>query len=418
MSGLVTAKELREQRARSAEEARAMLDTIRGEDREFSAEERDKFDKIHEDQEALKRRIDDLEKQDALESELRATAGTVAGQADIDKESSKDEIEERARKYEAAFDRYLRVGVEDMTPDERAIVHEQRAQSVGTTTAGGFLVPEGFSGQLEESMLAFGGMREAATQFSTATGNDLPWPTVDDTSNTGALLAENTTVAEQDFTFGQIVFKAYKYSSKLVKVSVELLQDSAFDLNAYLATALGTRIGRITNTHFTTGTGTAQPQGVVTASSVGKTGTTGQTTSIIFDDLVDLEHSVDPAYRRSPGTRFMMHDSSLKVIKKLVDSQNRPLWLPGIAVKEPDTILSYPYVINQDVATMAANAKSVLFGDFSKYMIRNVAGLAVLRLSERFADSHQIGFLAFSRADGRTLDAGTDPIKHYANSAT
>ena len=145
-------------------------------------------------------------------------------------------------------------------------------------------------------------------------------------------------------------------------------------------------------------------------------GQVGQTTSVIYEDLVDLEHSVDPAYRAE--AEFMFHDDTLKVLKKLKDADGRPLWLPGVAVREPDTILGYNYVINQDMPIMAANAKSILFGDFSKYMIRDVMDLMLLRLVERYADFAQVGFIAFSRHDGDLLDAGTNPIKHYANSAT
>jgi HK97 family phage major capsid protein len=181
----------------------------------------------------------------------------------------------------------------------------------------------------------------------------------------------------------------------------------------FLGSALGTRIGRITNRDFTLGTGSANPNGIVNAATLGKTGATGQQASVIYGDLVDLEHSVDPAYRA--GARFMMHDQSLKVIKKLVDSQGRPLWMPGLVGGAPDTILGYPFTINQDLATMATSAKSILFGDFSKYIIRDVAEVSVLRLDERFAEFHQVAFLAFARVDGDLLDAGTNPVKWYAN---
>ncbi len=213
-----------------------------------------------------------------------------------------------------------------------------------------------------------------------------------------------------------MTIQAFMYSSKLVRVSFQLLQDSAFDLNSFLARKLGERIGRITNTHFTTGDGTAKPNGVVTASTQGKVGATGQTTSVKYEDLVDLEHSVDPAYRN--GAEWTMHDNTLGAIKKLVDSQGRPLFVPGIAANAPDTILGYSFVSNNDVAQMAANAKSILFGNFSKYLIRDISGFQMLRLVERYAEFFQVGFIGYSRHDGDLIDAGTNPIKHYANSAT
>jgi len=206
------------------------------------------------------------------------------------------------------------------------------------------------------------------------------------------------------------------YTSKIVRISFQLLQDSAFDLESWLARKLGIRIARITNEHFTVGTGTSQPEGVVTGASQGKVGASGQTTSVTYPDLVDLEHSVDRAYRTNG--QWMFHDSSLKALKKMEDSQNRPLWLPGIAQREPDMILGKPYIVNNDMPEMAASAKSILFGDFSAYCIRDVLGVQLLRLVERYADYLQVGFLAFARHDGGMLDAGTGPIKYYQNSAT
>ena len=155
------------------------------------------------------------------------------------------------------------------------------------------------------------------------------------------------------------------------------------------------------------GVGTTEPKGVITAATagptaVGSSGTTGGSetggTSIGYADLVALEHSVDPLYRRN--AKFMMHDSTLAKIKQISDKQGRPLWLPGVAFNAPDTILGYQYSINNDMAAVAVNAKSLAFGDFSKYLIRRVKELMVLRLTERFADYGQVAFLGFARYDG------------------
>lgn len=289
---------------------------------------------------------------------------------------------------------------------------EARAQSL-SGSAGGYTVPQGFLNQLEASLLAFGGMREVATILRTGEGNDLPIPTVSDHSNVGAILAENTQVAEQDVTFGQITMKAYKYSSKLIRVSAELLQDSAIDLESFIGGALGERIARILNTHFTTGDNSSKPQGI-TSSGAGITAASA--TAITYGELVELQHSVDPSYRQN--ARFMMHDSTFKAIRKLLDSQNRPIFQPDISASSPGTLLGSPVVINQDCATIAAGAKAVFFGDFSKYIIRDVQDFTLLRLEERYADYHQVGFVGFSRHDGRILDAGTDPIKHLVLAAS
>ena len=413
-------KSLREKRANIIFQAGEVLKTAKSEERELNQEEKEKFDKMHAEAETIKGQYEALERQHDAEQELAQERDQPR---DILREDTGEvDPEEEKEMQDLTFRAWLAGGVSGLSPEQRAHMQQRRTQvpearalAVGTDSAGGYTVPPGFVEQIETSMLAFGGMREAAFVMRSDSGNDIEWPTVNDTGNAGALLAENSQVAEQDVTFGSKTLGAYKYTSKLVRVSLELLQDSAFNLESYLSGLLGERIARITNTHFTTGTGSSQPNGVVTAASNGKTGATGQTTSITYEDLVDLEHSVDPAYRRN--ARFMFHDSSLKAIKKLEDGQGRPLFLPGIAVREPDTILGYKYTINQDVASMEANAKSVLFGDFSKYIIRDVQGISMMRLSERYADYFQVGFVAFSRHDGELLDAGTDPIKYYTNSA-
>ena len=289
---------------------------------------------------------------------------------------------------------------------------EARAQS-HTDSAGGFTVPEGFVNQLEASLLTYGGMREVSTILRTASGNSLPIPTVSDHANVGAILAENSQVSEQDVTFGQITMSAFKYSSKLIRVSAELLQDSAIDLESFIGGALGERIARILNTHFTTGDNSSKPQGI-SASGAGKTA--GSASAITFDELLDLQHSLDPAYRAN--ARFMMHDSTFKSVRKLVDDQNRPIFMNDLSATSPGTLFGVPVVINQDVAVIAASAKTIYYGDFSKYLIRDVQDFTLLRLEERYADFHQVGFVGFSRHDGRILDAGTDPIKHLVMAAS
>jgi HK97 family phage major capsid protein len=293
---------------------------------------------------------------------------------------------------------------------------ENRALASGTGSAGGYTVPQGFLNELQKARKFFGGMLNVARVINTQTGNQLPIPTVNDTSNVGEIVAENSAVTNQDVTFGQVVLGAYKYSSKMVLVPIELLQDSAFNIEQYLAETLGERIGRINNTHYTIGTGTGQPQGVVTGATSGKVGLTGQTTSVIVDDLIDLEHSVDKAYR-SKG-KYMMNDLSFRNIKKLKDSQGRLIYSAGLQFGAPDTILGYAVEVNNDVATMSANAKSILFGDFSNFFIRDVMSVDVVRFGEKFMDQGQVGFLAFSRTDSKFVNAGMNPIAYYQNSAT
>ena len=282
--------------------------------------------------------------------------------------------------------------------------------NVGTAADGGYTIPEGFQNELEKSLLQFGGMRRVARILRTATGNDLPWPTVDDTGNTGELLGEATTIgASVDPTFAVKTLNAYKYSSKPILISSELLEDSAFNLGQIVPQLLGERVGRITNTHFTTGDGSAKPNGIVTATSVGKT--TASATAITAQELIDLEHSVDPAYRDLESVGYMFHDNVLASLRKLVDGDSRPLWAEGMSGGIPNRINNRPYVINQDMSsTIASTDITAVFGAFEKYVIRDVSNMRLLKLVERYADLDQAAFVLFSRHDGELINA--DAIKH------
>lgn len=413
--------EMRQKRAALVEEGRTLLDKAESENRALLGEEETRYEKIMADVDAIKADIDREERQSTLEEEMRKSAGVktaTAGGLDESNPESRVVKKTQTPEYRAAFRKFLIGGMNELSSEERNLVaSEKRAQAVGTGSAGGYTVPQGFFDTLTDALKWYGGIRASrATVLKTATGNALPMPTDNDTTNMGELVAENSPVTAADVAFGQKILNAYKFSSKTVLVSLELLQDSAFDVEAFLAKKLGQRLGRVQNNYFTIGTGSSQPQGIVTGSTLGKTGLTGQTTSIIYDDLVDLEHSVDPAYREN--AQYMMHDLSLKTLKKLKDGYGRPLWLPGITEKAPDTILSYEYVINNDMAVMAANAKSVLFGDLSTFYVRDVLDVTLFRIAEKYIENGQVGFLAFTRNDSGALDAGTHPIAFYANSAT
>jgi HK97 family phage major capsid protein len=298
----------------------------------------------------------------------------------------------------------------------------QAAMSAGTPSEGGFTVATEYYRQLTEAMKAFGGIRTVATVMQTGTGAPMNFPAADATSEEGEQVGENVAVALGETTFSNIDLAVYKYSSKKIALPFELIQDSMFDLEAYIRNLLSVRIGRITAKRFTTGTGTNQPKGIVTASIAGKVGPTGQTATITYDDLIDLEHSVDPVYRAGSGVAFMMHDSSLKVLRKIKDTEGRPIFVPGYETGNPggapDRLLGRQIVISQEMPVMAANAKSVLFGDFSRYFIREVMDLTLFRMADsNFILNGQIGFVAFNRQGGNLIDVGGS-VKHYANSAT
>lgn len=412
--------ELRRERAKLWHEAKEILDKYDNDEiRSWAGEDEQKFDR-------LMAEIDKLDEQIQREERLYERKKEEESLEEPTRPAVEQRNQPSQEEYREAFNNYLRYGAAGLNPEQRSLLAqnfnqlpaETRALSAVTGASGGYTVPQGFYNQLIDNMKWFGGMRQSrATVIRTSSGAQLPIPTADDTGNVGAIVAENASVAEQDIgSFGQKMLGAYMFTSKIIRVPYQLLQDSAFDIEAYLRQKLAERIGRATNQYFTTGTGSGQPQGVVTGAVLGKTGANGQTTSVTYDDLVDLIHSVDPAYRRQ--AQFMFHDSTLKAIKKLKDSQQRPLWQPGLTQGEPDTLLGYSYVINNDVPQMAASAKSILFGDFSYYFIRDVLGIQLLRLEEKYADYLQVGFLAFSRHDGILADSGAGMIRYYQNSAT
>ncbi|QHC16868.1 phage major capsid protein [Streptomyces sp. GF20] len=387
---------------------------------DMSAEDRSAWDAALADVERLST---DIEREERHQR-LAAVDYTQVIQAAKEEDDERHGGPDQAAAYADAWRTWMRDGATELSGEERGALRtgwvdgkELRAQGVATGAAGGYLVPPAFRAKLAEAQKFLSSMRDSAEVITTETGATLPWPTADDTANVGAILAENTQVTEQDVTFGQADIGAYTYTSKLVRVSLQLLNDNAFDAESWLARKLGERIGRAQNAHFTTGTGTNQPEGVQTNAGIGKTGAAGQTTSVTYDDLIDLIHSVDPAYRLGGRAGWMLHDTTLATARKLKDGQGRPLWEPSVQVGVPDALLGYKYTVNQDMPAMAANARSILFGDlYAGYLIRDVQDVQLLRLSERYADFLQVGFLAFARADGTPQD--TAAYKAYRNAAT
>lgn len=430
------AKELREKLARLSVELRAIVTTAKNDgNRGLTSAEQEKFHALEADYTATENSIKAQETVDRIEADLR-TVPTDRIEAQLGGEVYGAEAEkENKKKHNQAFSKYLRHGIEGLNAEERNFFRQtfrgvgpdgiKNAQTL-TTTGGGYLIPTGFSDQLEEALKFFGGILGVVSSFETESGNPMPWPTVNDTGNKGRILGVNTQVTETDLTFGQVTFNSYIFTSDSVLVPLALIEDSYFNLDQFIARALGTRLGRLLNNMMTVGTGTNQPNGIQTAVvAAGNTtqGVTGETTALVYNDLVATMHLVDPAYRNLPTAKWMFHDSTLKVLRQLKDTAGRPLWQPGLTAGFgngfPETILDKPYVINNDMPVMAASAYSVLFGDMSTYKVRRVAGgTTVLRLVERYADYLQVGYIGFLRADGQLVDAGTHPIAAFQNSAT
>ncbi|MFF9215623.1 phage major capsid protein [Streptomyces viridosporus] len=390
------------------------------ENRDLTAEERTNWDQAEERLTVVSGDIERLNRMAQLSQIDRSQIVSTTGEPEDRRGGGGGgDAEERAARYAEAFGLYLRGGMDRLTPDQRNLMMDNevdmRAMGANVDTAGGFTVPDEFRNIMVETMVSFGGLLNLADVITTSTGADLKWPTNDDTGNEGELLGENQPAGEQDLQLGGRTLKAYIFSSKQVKLSMSLLQDSAFNLEQWVPKKLGERIGRRAARAFTTGSGVDQPQGVTTGAVVGKVGAGGQTTSITYDDLIDLEHSVDSAYR--PGARYLMHDQTLKVIRKLKDLQGRPLWVPIPAPGFPATINGFEYTLDNSMPIPAAGAKSLAFGDFKAgYVIRQVQQVQTLRLVERYAEFLQVAFLGFARMDGMVQDPSAIRVYQHAAS--
>jgi len=275
---------------------------------------------------------------------------------------------------------------------------------VGTSGAGQETIPEGFFAELDRKMLMYSPVRNICRVVGTASGNALPWPKVDDTGNTGELLAEATTIGTSvDPTFSAVTMNAYKFSSKPIFISQELIEDTAFNLSSEIASMLGERLGRVEGTYTTTGTGSSQPQGVVTGAATGKTA--ASTTAFTADEVIDLVHSVDPAYRMG-ASGFAMNDAVLLYARKLKLADGQYLWQPGMSAGTPDRLYGYPVAILQGMSsTFTTGQKLILFGDFSKFVVRDVANVRFYRLDERYRDTDQTAFIAFKRLDSKMIQS-------------
>jgi HK97 family phage major capsid protein len=424
---------------------------------EQTAETRAKSDLILAEIETIGADISRIERADAIAKEI-ATAGVQEQRAG---EVNKEEV---AKSYRKNFFEHLRYGMpgnkwqRGISDEEvRSLINtrnamnaaqtqEQRDQIAGTQSitytqgaSGGYFVPAGFVYDIEQATKYFAPLLDTVRVLDTASGQVLPYPTSNDTNNAWTLVSETTQVQDQgqspnyatqgsipgsqpgNVGLGHVNFNAYKGTTGLVKVSIELLQDSAFNLESFLREQFSRRLGRGYETYLTNGSGSNAPTGILTAiaasgatpvTAAGSSANDGTSNtganSIGYADLINLIHSVDPSYRR--GAAFMLHDTTVRFLKTLLDKYGRPLWVPAVKDGEPDTICGYKYVVNQSFPVLAASATTVAFGDWSKFIVRRVKDLSVIRLDERFADYGEVAFVGFSRIDSNLVDAGTHPL--------
>jgi len=393
--------ELRGQRAELIKNATAIVDNAQKEGRSLNAEEKSKFDAMEADARSIKDQIDTLERAAELKKELAANV------------EAREMAPKATRK--GAFEKYLRNGMGALTAEERSIMGELRGTSTqiaGTDSLGGFLVPQDFSNELDIASLFTGEVERLAKKLNTAGGALLDYPTINDTATDAALTSEAAAVGVQDMTFANAQLSAYNYASQ-VRVSMQLLQDNAFDLNAFLAESMGERIARATNAAFTTGTGSSQPQGIITGATLGNTAASA--TAITAGDILDLIHSIDPSYRNKPTFGLMANDSVISAIRSLgLGSANDfPIFIPSMTAGEPDKLFGFNLYYNNDMASaITTGQKTLLAADFSKFVVRSAGGVQFVRLNERYMDELEVGYVCYSRKDSKVLD--TRAVKYLA----
>jgi HK97 family phage major capsid protein len=416
----VQLKELREEQARIATNARAKFDEIKDDTAEERAQEIEReFDAMMADHDKLNSKAERLEKLETLERQMNA--------ADSRRPSGKAEgrgvADEELPTYREAFAEMLRSKVPDAAPMSEAAQHvlrqgrvdlpaEQRAQTT-TNSAGGYSIPTELSNILVRSMLAWGPMYDPGitTELVTTGGGAIDMPTVNDTAVTAGAHTEGATLTDdggKDVTFGQKTLNSYAFDTEWLRVSKELADDSIFAMETLLGSLLGERLGRIANLQLTTGSGSSAPNGIMTASSLGVTA--AGTAAITFDEILDLEHSVDPAYRSGPQVRYMLNDSTLLAVRKLKDGDGNYLWQMGnVQAGIPSTINGRPYSINQAMDSLATGNKVMAFGDMSKYYVRKVGAPLIGAIQDKdFWPG--FGVAGYIRFDGELAD--TAAVKH------
>jgi len=396
-------QELRHDYMNIREQMKDLVNRAKAEGRDLNGEENATFLRMHSDQEELSRAIEARSIISGIDGANFANGINIA-------EPTPVQIN-----YREAFDRYVRRGEKYMDAASLAALSagEQRGTSTITTETtgaiyGGYAVPTELSPEFIMTLKQYGGMYDAARIVRTSGGGVWNQPYVDDTATSALLTVEASATTTQDFSLSRIQLSTYTYRTKIV-VSREWLQDEAVNAASEINQMMAIRLGRAINAHFTTGDGSSKPTGILASSGGAPTGkTTASATALTATELLDLVHSVDPAYRTGPNVAFMMNDSTLAAIKKLQlgSSDSTPLWVPSVRDGEPATIWGFPYVINQSMESIATGKKTVAFGDWSYYVVREGLNPIFVRTDELFLDNFSVGFYGFSRYDGKLIPVG------------
>jgi len=376
--------ELREKRAKAWDAAKAFLDTKRDDDGLISAEDSVVYDKMEEDVLALGKEIDRLERQSALDAQMATPTN-----APITNNPTQPETEKTGRasnQYRADFVSALR---------GHPTVHN--VLQVGTDSDGGYLVPAEFERQIVSALDEYNIVRSIAKVITTNAERKIP---IAATQSVAQWTAENAAITASSPTFDQKTLDAFKLTD-LVKVSVELLQDSAFDIESYLSNDFARAFGAKEEEAFCIGNGTTQPTGIFTAAGGDVGVTLASATVITSDNLIDLIYSLKSPYRRNAV--WLLKDSTIRMIRKLKDANGAYLWQPSLQEGQPDRLAGYPIHTSPYAPEVEADAFPIAFGDFSNYWIADRAARSVQRLNELYAGNGQIGFLATERVDGKVI---------------
>ena len=400
-------KELKEKRVALHAQLKELASKVEGFDQSA-------YDKANADYEALTKQIQAVELIEKREAEqIENYNNNLETRKDVDNTQNSDSI----------YNRLLAFGYESLSSDEKEFVMSQRANVQNTTAAtGGNLIPTGFYAKLITAMKYYMPLYDWATVISTPTGNELQIPTTNDTSVVAYQIAESTDLSTSAtaVTFGQVSLGAWKWTSGLVVATKEVLLDSALPLEQILANLFAIRMGRGLGAAQTTGAGTTTISGIVTGAANSSISGVAAT-AITRDNILDLIHSIDPAYRVMPKFALMMNDSTLSAIRKLSygTGDDRPLYQPSAMAGAPDMIEGVPVIINPHMASIGASAKSVICGDMSNYYIREVTGSEeMIVLRERYAELGQVGMAMLKRTDGKIINAGMNPIKYMVHAAS
>lgn len=381
-------QELREKRAQVWEQAKVFLDEHRQENGLIKPEDNTVYEKMEDDVVSLGKEIERLERQEMMDRELSAAIGKPLT---LRPEKTKEEKTGRASdNYRTAFWGAMR---------NKMNLSVQNALEVGTDSEGGYLVPDEYEKQLIQALQEANILRSLCHVITTSHG-DRKIPVVA-SHGSAAWMDEEGAFNESDEAFTQVTLSAYKLGTML-KISDELLNDSYFDLEAYIATEFSRRIGAAEEEAFLTGNASSKPTGLLHSAGGASLGvTTAGATAITLDEVLDLYHSLKSPYRKK--ATFLVNDSTIKAVRKLKDGQGQYLWQPSVQAGTPDTIINRPVVTSQYMPTIAAGEKTILFGDFKYYWIADRQGRTFKRLNELYAANGQVGFLASQRLDGKLI---------------